>query len=173
MNDLFPPSTAKSAVRCLRQGCGGQASRCSLGLGGATDLTTTVALRTAKRLQVICRFLNDLPTFAQMFFRGEHVAEADPHYCSAAQFCLREIHAPGRVDLLYDVAVDLISGAGASSRRCALARRGRRSSNKAKTDYAHAGLRGQLKAIVIFDPVCEQVRQTNLFAQPGNHSGPA
>jgi len=145
MNDLFPPSTAKSAVRCLRQGCGGQASRCSLGLGGATDLTTTVALRTAKRLQVACRFLNDLPALAQMFFRGEHVAEADPHHCSAAQFCLREIRAPGRVDSLYDVAVDsvdAISGAGAPSRRCARARRGRRGSNKPKTDHAHAGLRG-------------------------------
>ena len=43
-----------------------------------------------------------------MFFCSEHVAEADPHCCSAAQFCLREIRAPGRVDSLYDVAVQLV-----------------------------------------------------------------
>src|SRR6476659_4144721 len=56
-------------------------------------------------LSSFCRFLNNLPTLAQMFFCGEHIAEADPHYCSAAQFCLREIRAPGRVDSLYDIAV--------------------------------------------------------------------
>src|SRR6478736_8939482 len=96
-------------------------------------------------LSSFCRFLNDLPTLAQMFFCGEHVAEADPHYRSAAQFCLREIRASGRVDSLYDGAVDsvdAISGAGAPSRRCVRARRGRRGSNKPKTDHAHAGSRG-------------------------------
>src|SRR5882757_5757044 len=77
--------------------------------GGAVGDIHSCALRTAKRLQVACRFLNDLPPLAQMFFCGEHVAEADPHYCSAAQFCLREIRAPGRVDSLYDVAVDFIN----------------------------------------------------------------
>ena len=77
-----------------------------------------------------------------MFFGGEHVAEADPHYCSTAQFCLRKIRAPGRVNLLYDVAVDLvdaINGVGAPSRRCA--RRGRRGSKEAKTHDAHANRR--------------------------------
>ena len=43
-----------------------------------------------------------------MLFRGEDIPEADPHYCSAAQFCLREIRAPGRVNSLYGVAVDLV-----------------------------------------------------------------
>ena len=99
-----------------------------------------------RALQSVCRFLNDLPTLAQMFFCGEHVAEADPHYRSAAQFCLREICAPGRVDSLYDVAVD--SGrCDPLSRRAARAAApgsasGGRRSNKPKTDHAHAGLRG-------------------------------
>jgi hypothetical protein len=39
-----------------------------------TASTTSVALRTAKRLQVASRFLNDLPPLAQMFFCGDHVA---------------------------------------------------------------------------------------------------
>jgi hypothetical protein len=55
-----------------------------------------------------------------MLFRGEDIPEADPHYCSAAQFCLREIRASGRVDSLHDVtvdSVDAISGAGPPSRR--------------------------------------------------------
>src|SRR4030095_6526312 len=89
----------------------------------------TGALRIAKRLHVACRFLNDLPPLAQMFFCGEHIPEADPHYCSAAQFCLREIRAPGRVNSLYDVAVQLVE--------LLLIR-----FDEPKTDHAHAGLSG-------------------------------
>ena len=91
-------------------------------------------------LSSFCRFLNDLPPLAQMLFCGEHVAEADPHYCATAQFCLCEIRAPRRVDSLCDAAVDFINainGAGAPSRRCARERRGRRGSRKPKTDHTH------------------------------------
>src|SRR6202008_401379 len=107
-------------------------------IGGAHMRT----LRTAKRLQLAYRFLNDVPSLAQMLFCGEHISEANSHHCSATQFCLGEIRAARRVDSLDNVAVDsiqAIDGAGAPSRRCARARRRRRGTNKTKTDHAHAG----------------------------------
>ena len=78
-----------------------------------------------------------------MLFCGEHIPEADPHYGSAAQFCLREIGASGSVDSLDDLAVELVqllfTGRDAALRRpVGAARR----PYPTKTDHAHAGLRG-------------------------------
>jgi hypothetical protein len=39
-------------------------------------------------------FSDEFPSFAQMLFCRKHIPEPNPHYCSAAQFCLREIRAP-------------------------------------------------------------------------------
>src|SRR4029077_20346148 len=77
-------------------------------LARATDSTTSCTLRTEKRLQVACCFLNYIPPLPQMLFCSEHVPKANSHYCSAAQFCLREIRAPRRVNSLYNIAVQLV-----------------------------------------------------------------
>ena len=127
-------------------------------------------------LNGFCRFNNQIPRFAQMLFRREHVAKTDPHNCSTAQLCLREVRASGSVDSLYDFAVEsiqAIDGAGASSLRVVFARRSRRGSNKPKTDHTHARLRRYLKAFVLFDPLSEELCQTNLFAQAGDNSSSA
>src|SRR4029077_20837350 len=108
----------------------------------------------------VCCFFDQFPTCSQMFFGREHVAQADPHYCSAAQFCLREIGPSGSVDSLYDVGVQLVE--------FLLIR-----IDEPKADHAHAGSCGQLEMVVLFDPVGEQVYQMNLFAQASNNSGPA
>src|SRR5690348_13501955 len=52
-----------------------------------------LALRAAKRLQFTCRFPDQFPRLAQMFFGREHVAKPDSHHCSPAQFGLRKISA--------------------------------------------------------------------------------
>src|SRR5262245_10356614 len=70
-----------------------------------TESNASSALGTAKRLQGACRFLNDLPSLAQMLFCSEHIPETDPHDCPSEQFCLRKVRTTGCVDSLYDVAV--------------------------------------------------------------------
>src|SRR5882724_5150560 len=82
----------------------------------------------------VCCFFNQLPCLAQMPLRREHITKANSHHRSAAQFCLREISASGSIDSLHNLAVQLIDGDGAPSRRSLSARRRRRVSNKSKTN---------------------------------------
>ena len=112
----------------------------------------------------ICSFSDDLPCLAQMFFRREHITKANSHHRSAAQFCLRQISASGSIDSLHNLAVQLIDGDGAPSRRSLSARRRRRVSNKSKTNHTHADGRGQLEAVIGLDPAREQVCHAHLFA---------
>src|SRR5207253_3621048 len=112
----------------------------------------------------ICSFSDDLPCLAQMFFRREHITKANSHHRSAAQFCLRQISASGSIDSLHNLAVQLIDGYGAASRRSLSARRRRRVSNKSKTNHTHADGRSQLEAVIGVNPAHEQVCHAHLFA---------
>src|SRR5215467_2425327 len=99
-----------------------------------------------------------------MFFGREHVAKPNSHHCSAAQFGLRKISASGSIDSLHEFAVQFIEpidGAGAPSRRWAWPRRGRRCSNKSKTNHTHIDRRGDLEAMVASDHIGEQVCQAD------------
>src|ERR1044071_9771634 len=104
----------------------------ALWVARAEPHVVVLELHAAKRLQFTRRLPDQFPRLAQMFFGGEHVAEANSHHRSAVQFCLGKISASGSIDLLHEFAVDSIDGAGAPSRRWARARRGRRSSNETK-----------------------------------------
>jgi hypothetical protein len=53
-------------------------------------------------------FLKQCPRLAQVFFGREHVAEANSHHCSAAQFGLCEVSAAGSIDLLHEFAVQIV-----------------------------------------------------------------
>ena len=103
-----------------------------------------------------------------MHFRREHVANPDSHYRLPAQLCLREISETACIDFFDDFTVqciDAITGAGAPSRRCAQARRGRRVSNESKTNNAQAYGRHELEAIILFQPTSEQFREADVFTK--------
>src|SRR6266700_2725244 len=103
-----------------------------------------------------------------MLFGREHVAEANSHYRSAAQFGLREVGAARSIDLLHDLAVQIVEfffGGG----------------NETKTHHAHADRSGELEStpkafaspdyfgVVALDPAGEQVCKADLFAQARNN----
>ena len=124
-------------------------------------------------LERVCSFSDNLPRLAQMFFRREHVTEANAHHGSAAQFRLGEISAARSIDLLHDFAVQFVDVVRCSRSCPGRRHRCRLQVQQTKTNHAHADWRGELEAIVLFDPVGEQICEANLFAQARNDSGAA
>src|ERR1700741_4357732 len=91
----------RSAFTITGENCSGgnaQPQICSRRPVGGAAWSNSVALRTAKRLQICRCLLNQFPRLAQMLFGREHVPEANPHHCSVAQFCLCQISAAGSID---------------------------------------------------------------------------
>src|SRR4029453_17210638 len=97
---------------------------------------------------------------AQVLLSRENISQADAHDGSAAQSCPCKISAPGSIDALHDVAVELVRFFFGCPR-------------ESKTNNRHHYRRRQFKAIVGPDPVGQKICQTQVLANARRDSSAA
>ncbi len=95
-----------------------------------------------------------------MLLGREHVSQTDADGRAATQFRLRKVGSARGVDSLDNRAVQHIGLAIVGP-------------NESETNNRHHHRCGQLETIIALDPLREQMRQTQMFANAITHSGAA
>src|SRR5438876_9575090 len=131
-----------SQLRCLRKTFS-MVGRAIYESAGARQLFSVASLELPGRL------LNELPTFANVLLSRQHITETNSDHGSPAQFCLVQIRATRPVDPFDNLAVDDVDLALVGG-------------DESKTDHRHHHRRRQFETRVGFNPVREQIRESDV-----------